>query len=178
MKSRYVALLRGINLGPRNRVPMARLREVCEEQGCEDVRTYIASGNVVVSYSEGKEKLARSLEKAIETEFGHDVAVVVLTAREMAAVAKNNPYPEAKPGTLHVAFAAKPIGKPEAERLRALNFPPEELTVRGRQIYFHLPNGYGRASLPTQIDRIVSKTTTVRNWRTVQTLSDMAGQTK
>ena len=159
-------------------MPMARLRELCEEQGCEDVRTYIASGNVVVRYGDGAEKLARSLEKAIETEFGHDVAVVVLTAREMAAVVERNPYPKAKAGTLHVAFAGTPIAKPEAARLRALQSPPEELTVRGRQIYFHLPNGYGRASLPTQIDRIVGKTTTVRNWRTVQTLSDMAGQRK
>ena len=140
--------------------------------------TYIASGNVVVSYAGGADKLARSLEKAIETEFGHDVAIVVLTARQMAAVVKRNPFPNAKPGTLYVAFAGKPIAKPESARLRALESPSEELTVRGRQIYFHLPNGYGRASLPTQIDRIVGKTTTVRNWRTVQTLSDMAAETK
>ena len=171
---RYVALLRGINLGARNRVPMARLRELCVEQGCEDVTTYIASGNVVLSSWKEPDELATTLERAIEKEFGHDVAVVVLTASEMAAVVKSNPFPNAAPGTLHVAFLAKPIDKSAVERLEKLSFPPEELAVLGRQIYLHLPNGYGRAKLPTAMDRIVGKQATVRNWRTVATLSEMA----
>jgi uncharacterized protein (DUF1697 family) len=165
--------LRGINLGARNRVPMARLRELCAEEGGEDVQTYIASGNVVLTSPDSADVLARRLERAIEREFGHDVSVVVLTAAEMAAVVKRNPFPKAAPGTLHVAFAAKPFAKAEVARLHTLDSPPEELRVERRQVYLHLPNGYGRASLPNEVARIVGKQTTVRNWRTVEALDKL-----
>ena len=173
-KKHYVALLRGINLGSRNRVPMARLREICEAAGCEQVRTYIASGNVVLKSAEAGDVLARRLERAIESEFGINVAVVVLTAAQLADVVKRNPFGNAEQGTLHVAFAAKPISSDDATRLKRLSFPPEELVVAARHIYFHLPHGYGRAALPGEIDRICGKTTTVRNWRTVVALKEMA----
>jgi uncharacterized protein (DUF1697 family) len=173
-KRRYVALLRGINLGARNRVSMSRLREICETVGGEDVKTYIASGNVVLTSADSAAELARRLGRSIEKEFGIDIVVVVMTASELATLVRKNPFPSAKLGTLHVAFAANAIDKSAAARLAKLDFPPQKLLVCGRQIYFHLPNGYGRAHLPMEIDRIVGKKTTVRNWRTVVTLSDMA----
>lgn len=155
---------------------MARLREVVEAEGAQNARSYIASGNVVFESDQPASALTRRLEQAIEREFGHNVVVVVLTARDMAEIVKRNPFPKAEPGTLHVAFAAKPIAKSEAGRLSGLDFPPEELAVAARHVYFHLPNGYGRARLPAEIDRIVGKTATVRNWRTVEKLSVMAGE--
>jgi uncharacterized protein (DUF1697 family) len=173
---RYVALLRGINLAARNRVSMARLRKICEQQGGTDVRTYIASGNVVLTSSLAASTLRPKLEKAIETEFHINILVVVLTAQELADAVKRNPFPKAEPGTLHVAFAANPIAKADVDRLHGLDFPPEEVAVRGDQIYFHLPNGYGRARLPKEVDRVKVKTT-VRNWRTVTALLEMATKT-
>jgi uncharacterized protein (DUF1697 family) len=173
-KRRYVCLLRGINLGARNRVPMSRLRQICEAEGCEEVQTYIASGNVVLTSSLSPAIIGRRLERAIETEFRINIKVAVFTEAQLTAVVKNNPFPDAEPGTVHVAFAAQPITKAQIERLRRLHLPPEELGVRGRHIYFHLPNGYGRARLPTEIDRVVGKATTVRNWRTVLALNEMA----
>ncbi len=175
--NRYVALLRGINLGARNRVQMAKLRELCEASGATNARTYIASGNVVLDSRHTAQTVASELERAIEREFGISIAVVVLTAAEVAAVVKRNPFPSAAPDTLHVAFAAKPITKSATAHLAALDFPPDELAVRGRQIYMHLPNGYGRARLPVEMDRRAGQPITVRNWRTVTTLDKMAGNT-
>ena len=154
---------------------MVRLRELCAELGCEDVTTYIASGNVVLTSELDADKLARALETAIEREFGFDVAVVVLTAAELAVVVEKNPFPDAEPAALQVAFAATPIASADVERLQKVDLPPEELVVRGRQLYLHMPNGHVRR-LPAAIDRIVGKQITVRNWRTVETLTAMAGR--
>jgi uncharacterized protein (DUF1697 family) len=172
--NRYVALLRGINLGARNRVPMARLRELCEASGATNARTYIASGNVVLNSQHAAYTVASNLERAIESEFGISIAVVVLTAAEVATVVKRNPFPKAALKTLYVAFAAKPISRTATAELEALDFSPDELAVRGRQIYMHLPNGYGRARLPVEMDRRAGQPITVRNWRTVTTLTDLA----
>jgi uncharacterized protein (DUF1697 family) len=152
---------------------MVRLRELCAQLGCEDVSTYIASGNVVLTSDQSADELARALERGIEREFGLDVAVVVLTAAELAVVVEKNPFPDADPAALQVAFAAKPMASADVDRLRKLDLPPEELVVRGRQLYLHMPSGQVRR-LSAAIDRIVGKQITVRNWRTVETLSAMA----
>ena len=170
---RYVALLRAINLGARNRVPMGRLRELCEEAGATEVRTYIASGNVVLTSSLSAAAIRTELQRTIESEFGISTAVVMLTARQLAAVVKNNPFPGAQPNSLHVAFAAGPIPQPDIERLQKLDIQPEEIGVRGSQIYMHMPNGYGRSALAAEVSR-VKVPTTVRNWRTVGTLNELA----
>jgi uncharacterized protein (DUF1697 family) len=173
---RYVALLRGINLAGRNRVPMARLREVCEAAGATNVRTYIASGNVVLDSELSAAALRERMEHDIKTEFGIAIVVVVLTAAELAAAISKNPYKKAEPGTLHVAFAPSDFAKADVDRLHKLDFPVEELAVIGRQIYYHLPNGYGNAQLPREIDRAKLKVT-ARNWRTVLALNEMAAAT-
>ncbi|MGI8929020.1 MAG: DUF1697 domain-containing protein, partial [Candidatus Limnocylindrales bacterium] len=164
-------------LGARNRVPMARLRELCEASGATNARTYIASGNVVLDSQHPAQAVATELERAIKSEFGISIAVVVLTASDFAAVVTRNPFSNAAPNTLYVAFAAKPIGKSAAADLEALDFAQEKLAVHGRQIYMHLLNGYGRVRLPVEVNRHAGQPITVRNWRTVTTLRDLAANT-
>jgi len=152
---------------------MTRLRELCEDLGFIDVRTYIASGNVVFSSPLSAAALRNGLEQAIEAEFGFSVVVVVLTAQQVAAVMKRNPFPDAQPGALHVAFATAPIGKADVERLSAIDFEPEEVHVRGSVVYLHMPTGYGRSGLAAEVTK-VKLPTTVRNWRTITALNEMA----
>src|ERR1044071_6840977 len=97
----YVALLRGINVGGKAKVPMAALRDVCTAAGCEDVVTYIQSGNVVLSSTLKADKLQATLEAAIAEEFGLSPAVMIRTAKEMAAVLAKNPYADADEKTIH-----------------------------------------------------------------------------
>ena len=155
---------------------MAQLRELCEATGATNVRTYIASGNVVMDSQLSGAALRQRLEHDIEAEFGISIIVVVLTAAELAKAVAKNPYKKAEPGTLHAAFGPVDFAKADLDRLRNLDFPPEGLSVIGRNIYYHLPNGYGNAQLPREIDRIKLKVT-ARNWRTVLALNEMAAAT-
>ncbi len=109
---------------------MARLREVVAAEGCEDVRTYIASGNAIFSSDLGKAELARRLERAILGEFGVETPVMLRTADEMAAVVERHPYEDT--ARTHVAFLA---GKPPAARVKALaalDLAPDRIVVDGR----------------------------------------------
>jgi uncharacterized protein (DUF1697 family) len=171
----YVALLRGVNVGGRTKIAMAALRDTCAAAGCQDVVTYIQSGNVVLRSPLPADKLRAALERAIAADFGFSPAVMLRTAKEMAAVLERNPFPEVDPQSVHVGFLPAPPGAEAKRCLAALECDPERVTVVGRELYLHLPNGVGRASLPVQIDRCLRPTPmTVRNWRTVTKLIELS----
>lgn len=169
--TRYVVLLRGVNVGGRTTVAMSALRRTCEAVGCTDVMTYIQSGNVVLSSDLAEGALREVLERAISDELGVHSAVLVRTAAEMAAVLRNCPYPESTRDHVHVAFASEP---PDADRLAGAAVAPEEATAVGREVYLYLPNGLGRSKLPVELNRRLTPQPTVRNWRTVTRLAEMA----
>ena len=171
----YVALLRGINVGGKAKVPMAALRDVCESAGCEDVVTYIQSGNVVFTSRLSADKLRTALEAAVAAEFGVKAAVMIRTANEMASVVGRNPYPDADEKTVHVGFLHAAPDATTKKCLAAIDCAPEDVTAVGRHLYLHLPNGMGRAALPVQLERCLRpKPVTVRNWRTVTKLVEMS----
>ncbi len=171
----YVALLRGINVGGKTKIAMAALRDTCAAVGCEDVVTYIQSGNVVLKSKLTADKLRAALEAAIAEEFGFNPAVMIRTAKEMAAVVDRNPYAGTDDKTVHVGFLHAAPNATTKQCLGAIDCAPEELTVAGRDIYLHLPNGMGRAALPVQMERCLRPTPiTVRNWRTVTKLAELA----
>lgn len=171
---RYVVLLRAVNLGPVNKLPMAELRRVCIEAGGGDVQTYIQSGNVVLSSTLDEPSLKATLEAAIAAESGLATDVIIRTAAEMARVVDLLPYPDADPTHLHVGFAAAPPSAEAQAAIAAIDLAPEEVTVVGRDIYLYLPNGTGRSKVPGQMGRRLGQPVTVRNWRTVTTLRAMA----
>ena len=164
----HVALLRGINVGGRSKVPMAELRSVMEAVGFGDLRTYIQSGNVV--FSSTKKPSAVAIERALEKAFGFDIAVMLRTAAEMAEVVAVNPYEDT--AKVHVAFLA--TSAPKSVALDPDRHAPETFSLAGREVYFHLPDGMGRAKAPDYVGRQLKIPMTVRNWRTVTTLADMA----
>lgn len=178
VRRRYVCLLRGINVGGRNRVSMAKLREACAEIGCEDVQTHIASGNLVCASALTAEQLGRALEGIVESEFGIAIKVIVVAASRLEQIIRDQPFSKADPKALHVAFAARAIDSATAAVLAAQEVDGEQVAVKGEAIYYHLPNGLGRAKLPVIVDRKAKVPLTVRNWRTVMTLRDMAKTTK
>lgn len=173
----YLALLRGINLGSR-RLPMKDLAAMFRDAGCEDVRTYIQSGNVVyqvdAALAGGVPDFVRAV---IADRFGFDLPVVTRTAAEIDTVVKGNPFLElgADPKTLHVAFLQNRPAKSRVAALDPDRSPPDALVVRGREIYLRCPNGVARSKLTTQyFDSRLETITTARNWRTVLKLQEMA----
>jgi uncharacterized protein (DUF1697 family) len=175
--TRTVALLRGINLGPRRRIAMAELRELLAEAGFEDPRTHLQSGNVIVGTRKRPETVARELEGAIAERFGFDVAVVTRTAAELAAVVAHDPFAgvATDPKRYGVAFLD---AEPDAKRLRELlerDFSPELLHAHGRELYTWHPGGFQRSQLFRAVgDQQLARVATVRNWNTVLALNELA----
>ncbi len=181
----HVALLRGINVGGRNRVAMAALREVVEGLGHTEVATYIQSGNVVFTSEEADSAtLAGALERAIGDRLGVRPRVVVLSREELARVAADNPFPdEPNPRLVHAVFRNGPLSPEELaavdaaqERARELG-SRDEARVVGTTLYLHTPDGFGRSELAVQLNKAGSAGTaaTARNWATVRKLLDMCG---
>jgi uncharacterized protein (DUF1697 family) len=175
----HVALLRAINVGGRNSLPMKDLRELCEAAGCKDVVTYIQSGNVAFAASAAlAKKLPAALEEAILARAGIRVPVIVRAAAELTAVARGNPFLKrgADPNELHVGFLAD---EPTAARVAALDAkrsPPDEYVVRGREVFFRFPRGVGRTKLTVPyFDSKLATTITLRNWRTLHALLELCG---
>jgi uncharacterized protein (DUF1697 family) len=174
-KGIFVALLRGINVGGKNKLPMKELTGLFEEVGCDRVRTYIQSGNVVYRAGSHLTKVVPAAVTAfIERDFGYAVPVVTRTAAELAAVVEENPFLDrgADPKTLHVAFLeAKPsvaqVGKLDPERS-----PGDEFVVSGREVYLHCPNGMARTKYTNAyLDSTLDTVSTMRNWNTVNVLA-------
>jgi len=173
--SRFVALLRGINVGGRT-LKMADLRAVVEDAGGTDVATYIQSGNVVLSHSmRSPDRLAAHLAGAIEEATGMAIPVIARTTKEWDAVVQANPFPAAGGTTLHVVFLDQPPGPDAFGDLDLASFAPEECTVVGRELYLYLPNGMGRSPLAIELAKRSHPMAvgTSRNWNTVLTLHDM-----
>ena len=169
----FVCMLRGVNLGPHNRVGMAALRTLFESLGFHDVQTLIQSGNVVFRAGQRNEpRLVTLIEKAIEEHFGFRAEVLLRTAAELKDVIARNPFaarPDVDPGKLLVTFLESPTGVPAAWA------GPEELHSSGREIYIYFPNGAGRSKLSWSTLADKAKTRgTARNWNTVRKLLEMA----
>ena len=171
----YVALLRGINVGGRNILPMKDFREILENLGCEDVATYIQSGNAVFHHSGKAMEVSDSISDAIETDFGFRPSVMVLTADEFAATAAANPYAdvavEAK--NAHIWFASEVITNADKTRLRELATVSEEFALTEKAFYLHAPDGIGRSKLAGNVEKYLGVAGTGRNSRTVGKIGEL-----
>jgi uncharacterized protein (DUF1697 family) len=173
----YLALLRGINVGGKNKLPMKDLTGLFIDAGCSNVRTFIQSGNVIFSAARGLvEKLPSLITKRIEERVGYKIPVILRTAEELNNAICKNPFlaAGALEKTLHVYFLAS---LPDARDVAALDphrSPPDTFLVRDREIYVQLPNGRARTKLTNAyFDSRLSTTSTARNWNTVLQLHEL-----
>jgi len=184
----HVALLRGINVGGRNKVPMADLREVVASLGHTEVTTYIQSGNVLFASASGSTtgELAAALESAIADRFGIWSSVVVLSRNDLAKILGDNPYPdEANPKLVHVVFLNSPLPKDLLDRITAAESAAaakggrDTFTAIGPALFVHTPDGFGSSELAQSLFRIISLpatqkkqaiAATARNWATATKL--------
>src|SRR5215475_10899253 len=135
--ARLVVLLRGINIGPRNRISMPELREALEDAGYDDVRTYLQSGNVVLTSSAAATKVARDCERLIADRFRLEIAVVARTRAELAKVVERNPLERAvkDPKRYQVSFLDAKPSRAVLSKLESAVVPPEQFVAAGREIY-------------------------------------------
>ena len=180
----HVALLRGINVGGRNKVPMGELREVVASLGHTGVTTYIQSGNVLFTTPEADTgKLASDLEAAITGTFGLWASVVVLSRDELARILETNPYgDEPNPKLVHVVFLNGELPAALLDRIKAAESAAADkgsrdtVTAIGPALFVHTPDGFGTSELAQALFRIIGTppkkgiAATARNWATATKL--------
>ncbi len=173
---RYICILRGINVGGKNPLPMAALRELFAALGFQRVSTYIQSGNAVFDAESSAEALEEKITGAIRERFGFEVPVLLLTASYLAEIVAGNPFLTKRsedPAKLHVTFFSRqPAG---FAALDNVSYPPDEFVPGNRAVYLFCPEGYGNTKLNnTFFETKLKVTATTRNWRTVLELLKMA----
>ena len=173
--TRYLALLRGINVGGRQKLKMADLRALLSSLGYTDVATLLQSGNAVFTAADGSpETLAVDIQDRITTELGLTVTVMVRTEDDLRRVIGQIPFEVRDPSKCAVAFLSSPVDRARIEVLDHASFAPEELVAGERELYLYFPDGMGRSKLLPILSRDTFDPATVRNWNTTTKLLDLA----
>jgi uncharacterized protein (DUF1697 family) len=174
-----ISMLRGVNLGPHNRIKMDALRALYVSLEFEDPRTYVQSGNVIFRTKEkNTTQLAKKIQGGIERAFGFRPEVILRTAAEVRSAIAASPFAgrrDLEPGKLLVTFLAGEPGPQARATLAGFKGHPEELHLKGRELYIYFPNGAGRSKLPwSQVASLLKTTGTARNWNSVTKMLEIA----
>lgn len=172
-------MLRGVNVGSHNRIKMDVLRLLYQSLKLEDPRTYVQSGNVIFRAREKNTfKLAAKIQAEISKKCGCNPDVILRTTEELRSVVKANPFARRKdiePSKLLVTFLEAAPAATANATIANLGDYPEELHLKGRELYIYFPNGAGKSKLPwSKVDKLVGVTGTARNWNSVLAMLEMA----
>ena len=175
----FISMLRGVNLGAHNRIKMDALRAIYDSLKLESPRTYVQSGNVIFRTNEkNTAKLATKIQDAIEKKFKFRPVVILRSTGELRDSIAATPFEKHRnlePGKILVTFlSATPPEETHAE-LAAFNSYPEEVHLKGRELYIYFPNGAGRSKLPwSSVEKLLKVTGTARNWNSVMAMLQIA----
>jgi uncharacterized protein (DUF1697 family) len=179
---RMVALLRGINVGGKRKVPMPELRALAEKAGYSEIETYVNSGNLIFNSRNDKaDKVADRLEKLIEDHFGFFIDVVVRTAEQWEKYASSSPFPDAakeRPHLVLLGLSRRPFDRTVAAKLSERAGKSERIRILEDAIWVDFGGGVARSKLtPALFDKAAGSTVTMRNWRTVLKIHELLEQT-
>jgi uncharacterized protein (DUF1697 family) len=167
-----ISMLRGVNVGGHNKIKMDELRALYESLKFEDPRTHVQSGNVIFRTKEkNSPALAKKIQNAIERKFGFRPEVILRTTDELRSAIAASPFASRRnlePGKILVTFLAGEPGPDAPATLLSLKAHPEELHLKGRELYIYFPDGAGKSKLPwSKVEKLVQTTGTARNWNSV-----------
>ncbi|AZN39800.1 DUF1697 domain-containing protein [Paenibacillus albus] len=178
----HIALLRGINVGGKNKIKMAELREALEASGFARVQTYIQSGNILFESDQKEPELCRQIEQVIESSFGLSIRVIIRSAAELAHIAENCPFTDKQVAQaeascegecLYVSMMLEAPKPDKLSKLEAFDAGADQWTLVGRDLYLLFAESVRNSKLAVQADKL-SPPTTVRNWNTVNKLVSLA----
>ena len=174
-----ISMLRGVNVGAHNRIKMDALRAIYESLRLEEPRTYVQSGNIIFRTKEKNTvQLAKKIQSAIERACKCRSEVILRTTDELKKAIAANPFAarrDIEPGKLLVTFLATEPGREAHASLVAFKDYPEEIHLKGRELYIYFPNGAGKSKLPwSQVERLLKVTGTARNWNSVVKILEIA----
>lgn len=172
----WIALLRGINVGGNNILPMKDLRQLLEHEGFTDAKTYIQSGNCVFqSDLSSPDEIQCKISDGIENKFGFRPRIFVMDRSNLLQAIAANPYPEGAedPKSVHFYFLAGLATEPDLEALEAIQAPTERYLLTDHVLYLHAPDGIGRSKFAAQVEQKLGVATTARNFRTVLKIAEL-----
>ncbi|MCG8352788.1 MAG: DUF1697 domain-containing protein [Chloroflexales bacterium] len=173
----FIALLRGINVGGNNILPMWEFVGVIEGLGLSKIKTYTQSGNVVFqTENQDIKQLPQDISAAIGKSHGFTPHVLLLDLQEFQAAIAANPFPEGErePKTLHLFFLDAVPPNPDLEALARIKAESERYLLINKVFYLHAPDGIGRSKLAEKVEKVLGVAVTARNWRTVSKIMAMA----
>ena len=172
----WIALFRGINVGGKNVLKMADLRESLESIKLKNVRTYIQSGNVVFeSTVKSSATLFKKISRQVEEQNGFRPHLLILPAESLRKAVKNNPFSREvqEPRLLHFFFLAQPSKSPDLESINSIRKPTEQFKLTDDVFYFHSPDGFHGSKLGAKVEKLLGVVATARNFATVEKLVEM-----
>ena len=172
----WILLMRGINVGGKNILPMKTLRELIEELGGEQVSTYIQSGNAVFRHTESDASaLASKVRASVQTRCSFEPAVLLLAVKEFEQAIGNNPFDaETKdPKTVHLWFLSEAPKNPDLDGMASIRSASERFELIDDVFYLHAPDGIGRSKLAAKVERLLGVDATARNWRTASKIQEL-----
>lgn len=175
----WISLLRGVNVGGKNILPMKELRSLLNELGYENVQTYIQSGNCVFeSNKTSSSAISKHVAQGIADKFGFKPSVITLSVAELRSAIKKNPYDveNEEPRSIHFFFLSEEPKVADKEALQGLKHPSEEFMLTKSVFYLFAPEGIARSKLVARAEAKIGVPTTARNYRTVAKLADLATQ--
>jgi len=177
LPNKWLALFRGINVGGSNLINMKELVATLEGLGFVDVVSYIQSGNVVFASGDaGAEKIEALIVAQVNTVFGFEPRVLVLSEQDVDGIITANPYSseaDDDPKTVHCFFLAEVPTTPNLDVLNEIKGDSEAFVLQDRAFYLHAPGGIGRSRLVQRVEKLLGVATTARNWRTVTKVAQM-----
>lgn len=174
-----ISMLRGVNLGSRNRIKMDALRALYESLDLREPQTYVQSGNVVFKTRERDlVKLAKRIENGIEGIFGFHSDVILRSPSALREAIAKNPFrtrANIDPSRLLIVFLVNDPGQPAREKVLNIKIDPEELWIDGRELYIYFPNGMARPKLSwASMEKILKTSWTGRNANSAAKLLEIA----
>ena len=176
-KNTWIILIRGINVGGNNIVPMKDLREQLSAVGYSNVRTYIQSGNVVLEAAKtDNPQICDTVANCINAEFGFTPKIMALSAEVFQKIITGNPYPDAvkTPKFLHIHFLAEPALNADVPTLNALKTDTESFHITDEAVYLYLPDGVWKSKLAARMEKCLGVAATERNWRSANKILELA----
>jgi len=175
--NRWIVLLRGVNVGGKNKLPMAELCAALADAGFSKVQSYIQSGNVVLEADDtiSKADVLKSAQAVLSESFDIQIPVMVLTEGQLEQAATANPMGQEfeKPNWMFLFFLSKVPAAPMLEKLTALTTANERWELMGDVFYVYAGDGAGRSKLIAQAEKLLGVSATARNWKTVQKIIEM-----
>ncbi len=173
----YVALLRGINVGGHNSLPMAELAAILEKLSLRNVNTYIQSGNVVFqSKKKPGSAFSETISSTIKTAKGFRPELILFSAAEFEAAINENPFDTSNGKLLHFFFLQGSSKSADLHKLTVLKTSSEEFKLTEGVFYFLTPDGIGKSKLARKVEQILKVPVTGRNWNTVKEIQQMIGR--